>query len=102
MIPPCLRADRSTATLRFARNEGVRAIVHSAAKAADSSQRKWNYGVLTTRKPLPPYWLRGGFELRSDARHSWEEKAGWFQSPPRNKRFVPVVGPVGLVTLPDE
>ena len=61
---------------------------------------KWNYGVLTTRNPMkPPTMLTGVPLVRREARQLPELTA---QLPPRNKRNVPVVGPVGLVTLPDE
>ena len=53
-MPPCLRADRSAATLRFARNEGgAWNGAPAAAKAADSSQRKWKIknGKMKLRSP---------------------------------------------------
>ena len=60
---------------------------------------KWNYGVLTARNPTVVAVLPGGPLERSDARQTPELK---LQPPPRGKRYEPVVGPVGLVTLPDE
>ena len=55
--------------------------------------------VLTTRKPPPLKTSTGVSLLRCDARQRSELK---YQQPPRNKRYEPVVGPVGLVTLADE
>ena len=75
-------------------------IVHSAAKAADSSQRKGNYGALTARNPK--FLLAPSGPPLPPRREPRQLKEALFQLPPRNKRYEPVVGPVGLVTLTDE
>ena len=62
-------------------------------------KRKGNYGVLATRKPRPLPTPPGEPTSRCDARQNPELRV---QLPPRNKRLEPVVGPVELVTLPDE
>jgi hypothetical protein len=62
-------------------------------------KRKGNYGVLTARNPMAREKPPDEPKLRADARQLSESPPS---SPPRNKRYEPVAGPVGLVTLPDE
>ena len=57
--------------------------------------------VLATRKPMALLLPSVGRLSRRDARQL-SELTPQAQPPPRNKRYEPVVGPVGFVTLADE
>jgi len=77
----------------------VIAVPPAVEPVAGETEEMAGSGVLTTRNPTLTSMRKGVMPTRRDARQ-WSETSA--QTPPRNKRDVPVVGPVGLVTLPDE
>ena len=93
-MPPCLRADRSTATLRFARNKGG---------SRNRPLRSEGCGVvLRSPRDTEAAAADDGVGREVVALRATAVAGDVAPEPPRNKRYVPVAGPVGLVTLPDE
>jgi hypothetical protein len=82
-VPP-LRAERSVATLRFARKQGV---------LREGEREKTDYGLRATRKPYTFWTLLGMFHPRTDARVLSDPAS---KPPPCKTRYVPAVGPVGF------